>query len=124
MANVSRPTSLPVTPEHIPAELKALPQWVIWRYFWKADKRKWDKPPLNARIGNAASSTNLKTWSTFDQAMAAYTAGGFDGIGLALVKVNGIVGVDLDHCRDRREGALGGHPQDVPLLLSPLRPSP
>jgi putative DNA primase/helicase len=99
MANAPRPQPLPVTPEAIPVELKALPQWVIWRYFWLADRQQWDKPPLNAHGGNAASSTNPATWSTFDRAMASYAIGRYDGIGLVIRPRNGLVGIDLDHCR-------------------------
>jgi putative DNA primase/helicase len=93
-----KPTALLVIPEPIPDELKAIDQWVVWRYAWQ--KGKWDKPPLQSRSGNLASTTKPKTWSTFDAAMAAYETGTVDGIGFVFAKKNRLVGIDLDHCRD------------------------
>jgi primase-polymerase (primpol)-like protein len=95
-----------VKPEQIPAELKALPQWVIWRYFWLAIRLKWDKPPLNARTGNAASTTDANTWAPFVRALESYHLGAFDGIGVVLTSENEFFGFDLDHCRDPNTGAI------------------
>src|SRR5262245_45768809 len=81
--SVARPLALPVLPDGIPAELKARDQWVCWRYAWVEAKGKWDKPPLNARTGRRASSTNGETWSSFEVALAAYQDGRnkYDGVG-------------------------------------------
>jgi putative DNA primase/helicase len=84
-----KPVALPVKPDSIPAELKQWPQWVVWRYEWKADKRnkktgelgEWDKPPYNARTGALASSTARSSWSSFEEAMDRYLGGGYDGVG-------------------------------------------
>jgi primase-polymerase (primpol)-like protein len=81
-----RPNALPVDADAIPAELKAFPNFVVWRYLWRADKRKWDKPPLNAHTGLNASSAGLATWVSFEEALQAYQKGGYDGIGFALHK--------------------------------------
>ena len=52
-----------------PCRLQTLDQWLIWRYFYKPDLGYWDKPPLDAnKSGNAAKSTDPKTWATFDKA--------------------------------------------------------
>ena len=65
-----KPIPLTVLPEHIPADLKSLNQWVIWKYFYKADLGYWDKPPLDAnKSGNAAKSTDPKTWATCEKAL-------------------------------------------------------
>jgi putative DNA primase/helicase len=93
-----KPTAIIVCVDAIPHELRALPQWVVWRFFWSEDKATWDKPPLNAHTGNLANPVNPRTWSTFEQAMTAYATGQFDGIGFVLCRENGLVGVDLDHC--------------------------
>jgi putative DNA primase/helicase len=106
-----KPTALRVIPNAIPPELKALPQWVVWRYFWQSEK--WDKPPLCARDGNLASSTNPKTWSAFDEAMNTYASGLFDGIGFVFVKENRLVGIDLDHCRDTETGDVAPWAQTI-----------
>ena len=68
-----KPIALLVRPEHIPSALRDLPQWLIWRYFYKPDLGYFDKPPLDAnKSGNAGSSTNRKTWATFDKALQTY----------------------------------------------------
>jgi hypothetical protein len=117
-ANVNsppRPEALRVRPKRIPDALKAIPQWVVWRYDWDPDaKRKdgsgkkgeWTKPPYNARTGQKASSTDRRTWCSFQAAMAAYREGGWDGFGIVLTESLGIVGIDLDHCRDPGTGSV------------------
>jgi putative DNA primase/helicase len=97
-----KPQALLVIPEAIPDTLKAIDQWVCWRYTWQ--KSKWDKPPLQSHGGNLASTTDPKTWSTFDAAMYAYQTGILDGVGFVFAKKNRLVGVDLDHCRDPETG--------------------
>src|SRR5262249_56187652 len=69
------------------------------------------EPPGNGRSGGLASSTNPKTWSAFADALAAYRRGGLDGVGLVLHRDReadgpGLVGIDLDHCRDRDTGVI------------------
>jgi putative DNA primase/helicase len=101
-----KPHALVVIPESIPDELKAIDQWVVWRYLWLKDRQKWDKPPLQSHGGNLASTTNPKTWSTFDAAMFAYGTGTVDGIGFVFAKKNRLTGIDLDHARDPETGII------------------
>ena len=89
--------------ENIPAELKAIPQWVTWKYFFRD---KWTKPPFNAHTGDLASSNDPATWSDYETAVAAYRNGGFDGIGFVLTRELRFVGIDLDHCIDPRTYAI------------------
>ncbi len=86
-----------VLPQNIPSELKALPQWVLWRYEERGGKPT--KPPFQAN-GEYADSTDPRTWTTFDKALAAFQLGGFDGIGFVLTRDVGMVGFDLDGCVD------------------------
>ena len=98
-----RPKALPVIFESIPDELKKLDKWVVWKYVWKEDKKKWDKPPLTPQ-GKSASTTDPKTWSSFAEVKTAYERGKFDGVGFVL---NGdIVGLDFDKCRDLSTGEI------------------
>ena len=78
----------------IPAELKALPRWVLFRLAPKNGKVT--KIPVQAS-GRAASSTDPATWTTFEKAVAASTR--FDGIGF-MFDGSGYAGIDLDHCVD------------------------
>jgi hypothetical protein len=112
-ANHDRPAALPVVPDNIPAALKSERRWVVWKYVSEVDpdtgEVEWTKPPFNARTRGLASTTAPKSWSTFDEAWAAYRRGGWDGVGFVLHRKPGddsagLVGVDLDHCRDPQTG--------------------
>ena len=104
-----RPSPLPVRPDGIPSFLKETPKWVCWRYELPERRTKWTKRLKTTRGGNA-STADPATWTTFDRAAGAYTAGGFDGIGIVFdgvpVDVRGLVlaGVDLDHVTDTQAG--------------------
>jgi putative DNA primase/helicase len=107
-----KPIPLPVSPAAIPAELQALPQWVVWRYIW--DRTRWTKVPFQAtRPDRKASATDRQTWATFQEALTTYQAGAFDGIGVVLSADLGLIGMDLDHCRDPDSGALEAWAVDI-----------
>lgn len=119
-----KPHALPVNPDGIPGELKALHQVVAWQYQANYERGEWPKVPVQVRPAlsaqpkvKRASSTDPRTWATFDEAVAAYRAHppvsgdvplpedpnstgneGLDGIGLCLTPENELVGIDLDHC--------------------------
>lgn len=108
--------------EMIPSELKApeVRRWVIWKLTEGKDKdgkQVWKKLPYQAKNGYLAKANDPKTWSSFDEAVRAYTdkitiiytekgkipvklQGGPDGIGfqLGFEQSNGknYFGVDLD----------------------------
>ena len=94
-----RPKALRVLPDAIPAELKLIIAWVGWRYELSKDNN-WTKPPYQINGQTRASTTNPRTWGTFSEALKRYNDGGVDCIGIVLTKELGIVGIDLDHCRD------------------------
>jgi putative DNA primase/helicase len=85
----------------VPAELRAVPQWVNWRWEQRPDRTtgelKWTKPPYQPN-GQHAESDNPETWMRFEQAVSAYEKGNFSGIGFVLTNDDGFAGVDLDHC--------------------------
>jgi putative DNA primase/helicase len=87
---------LPVKAENIPVQLKARPQWVVW----KAVGDKPDKLPYSVRTGRKASSTDLMTWSTFEEALEAYKNGDYAGLGFVFSSADPYTGVDLDNCVD------------------------
>jgi hypothetical protein len=126
MTVATRPRALAVLFDRVPEVLKALPRWVVWRYVDEVDKEtgevEFNKPPVNARTGNLASSTNPKTWSTFAEAHDAYQRGGLDGIGFVLHRkegeTGGPVGIDLDHCRDPQTGAIEPWAMEIVAALN------
>jgi primase-polymerase (primpol)-like protein len=109
----------PVPWSLVPRELAALEQWVVWRLKRRASDPKPAKIPYT-RTGDLASSTDASTWSSFPVVVKA--AARFNGIGIALIKANGLIGGDLDESRDRRGRGLGyGHREDGPP--GPTNPS-
>ena len=98
------------------APLKALPNWVCWKWEWKIDKRgvgKWTKPPYQPRHPRKyAKNNDPSTWGTYDEALAVFTAGQCDGIGFALLGTQ-FAAFDLDKCRDPDTGAIAKEAQAI-----------
>lgn len=91
----------------VPAELRARARWVRWTI-----TRDGRKLPLQARVNRAASSTDARTWTTYEDARDSKV-----GRGLGFVLGEGIGCIDLDDCIDS-EGALS------PLAERVLRANP
>jgi len=73
---------------NIPAELRALPNWVGFTE---------DKVPMNCITKGERARTNDKaTWTTFEQALTVYKDFGYAGIGFVFEPP--LCGVDLDDC--------------------------
>lgn len=91
---------IPAEPTRVPGELRALRRWACWRGAWKPCGRI-DKPPINVRTRQFASSTDPSTWSTFDDAVAALERDrSLWGLSFALTSDDDLVGIDLDDCVD------------------------
>lgn len=71
------------------AELAKIPAWVLAELP--------SKRPLSV-TGGPASSTDPSTWSTYDDAFAAFVGGVGNAAGFVLNHDMGIVVIDLDHC--------------------------
>lgn len=127
-AGTGKPKAPPVLANRIPVDLKSRRQWVVWRYVEDVDPAtgevNWDKPPVNATTGSLASSTNRKTWCSFERAWEAYDGGAYDGVGFALDEGKAddeglvIVAIDLDKCRDPVTGAIEPWALDVIRTLN------
>jgi len=78
---------------NIPAELRALRQWVNWRYEQR-DGEKPTKIPLNSVTGDKASVTNPMHWNTFEYAVSMVDL--CAGIGFVFTKSDPYCGVDID----------------------------
>ena len=102
--------------DRIPTDLKARPQWVLWRGEDRIDPRtgevKLNKIPIDPQTLRNADTTDPTTWETFDQCVAAlpvaleeweqddpsaYRGG---GLGFVFAADDSYTGVDLDHCVD------------------------
>jgi putative DNA primase/helicase len=94
---------LPVKAESIPEEQRVRPQWVVW----KAVGDKPEKVPYSARTGRRASSTDLLTWGTFQEALEAYENSDYAGLGFVFSSADPYTGIDLDDCVDA-DGEIAG----------------
>ncbi|MDL2288027.1 DUF3987 domain-containing protein [Oscillospiraceae bacterium OttesenSCG-928-F05] len=91
--------------DNIPAELKAYPNFVLYRL----ENRGGDKPakiPYSVH-GGPAKVNDPATWATFDEAVQAYQTGGYDGLGYVL-EGTPYIGIDIDNCYDDF-----GNPSDI-----------
>jgi putative DNA primase/helicase len=91
---------------NLPSELRELRQWMAFK-FGKPNKHgKRPKVPKNPVTGDNAAVDNPQTWGTFDEAVAAVTRFGLDGLGFVFTANDPYTGVDLDGCRDPSTGEL------------------
>jgi len=104
---------IPNIEENVPAELTERPQWVCWRLEERDEKLT--KVPYTPGTLYRASSTDLMTWSTFDEAMDAYERGEppYDGIGFVFSSGDPYVGIDLDKCRNPESGDIAPWAQEI-----------
>src|SRR6266576_2242022 len=103
--------SAPVQPsnnlQEIPQQLKDLPNWVQWRIEEKNGRST--KVPYISGTLTHASSTDSKTWSTFETAVTNQTLSSSQGIGFVihgLAVEADLVGFDVDGSRDVKTGKL------------------
>jgi primase-polymerase (primpol)-like protein len=109
------PTYLPVSPDTIPAELKAHRQWVAWapKYKLSNKKKPWTKILKNPATGKNAMSNKPHTWGSFKDAMRCYKQRGFAGVGFVPTANDLYCGIDLDNCRDPLTGEIAPWAQEM-----------
>lgn len=81
--------------QNIPAELKALRNWCVWRYE-DIGSPKATKVPYCATGHNHASTDDPSTWASFAEALNRYTIDKFDGIGFMFSEDDPYTFIDLD----------------------------
>ena len=82
-------------PENIPIELKKYAQWVLYRIKTDPKRPKPTKIPIQVN-GSPASTTNPKTWNSFEAVISALQKGTGDGIGFVFTDKDPYVGIDID----------------------------
>lgn len=87
--------------EKVPQTLTNLNQWVLWREVIREGKPT--KVPFQT-TGAEAKSNDPTTWSDFATARDRLMLGNFAGVGFMFSEGGGIVGVDLDGCRNPGTG--------------------
>ncbi|HEX7380100.1 MAG TPA: hypothetical protein VF278_23465, partial [Pirellulales bacterium] len=102
-------TPLTVLPESVPAELRALPQWVCWALEARRKGSTPTKIPYTPDGRRRAKANDPATWGAFELALETYQSPRrppWAGIGFEFAADGGIVGVDLDSCRDPGNGSI------------------
>lgn len=91
----------------VPGLLKAIPNWVSWKAVNKDGKDT--KEPFIPGTSNHASSTDPATWTDFQTAVSCTRIDETQGVGFVIhgkATETGIVGFDLDGCRNQKTGEL------------------
>ena len=104
-------------PDGIPAELRAWPQWVVWRL--DPPRKEGSKPVkllCNPKTGKPARTRNdptksypdtaPDTWGTYEEAVRAYRTGKWAGIGFVFTEGDPFIGGDIDECRNPETGEM------------------
>ncbi len=84
--------------KNVPEEMKALPNWCVYRTWQREDKDKKGKVLKSAVTGEGASSKNPGDWTDFKTAIEYAKKNGFAGVSFLLDAKNGITCIDLDEC--------------------------
>jgi hypothetical protein len=121
MSNTAKPETITVQLDNIPNAVKGEARFVGWKWTFNPNKgghhQGWDKPPLNPRTGQLASSTNSETWSTYQEAVAFMKREALDGLGLNLLEYPSIVVHDLDNCRHPETGEISPQAMNIVRLV-------
>jgi putative DNA primase/helicase len=84
-------------PTDLPALIRGLPNWVVWRFVQRPNRPKPDKMPFQALApAQVASHSNKSHWTDFEMALRCLEQGGFEGLGFVFSKEANITGIDLD----------------------------
>ena len=98
---------------YYPESLKTLPIWALWRIETDPKGRK-TKVPYSPHYNGKASSTDPRTWGTFNQAMKKFRSRPdfYSGISLVMSKYYDLVFIDIDHCIDK-DGVMNETAADI-----------
>lgn len=96
---------------NVPEEMRALPNWCVFRTKWNAEKGKKDKFIISPTDGKWAKSTDPATWTDFETAMHYAEENNCEGLSFAL-DGSGISCIDLDHSVER-DGTLSANAEKL-----------
>jgi hypothetical protein len=88
-----------------PDDMKNRRQWVLWKRETVPGRGKPTKIPYTPATGERASVTDSLTWGTFEDALAAYETGDYDGAGFVFGSGDPYTGIDMDNAVDPDERA-------------------
>lgn len=95
---------------NIPQELRKLNRWVCWNI--EERKNKPTKVPKNPKTGGNAMANNSDTWGSFRLVVERCKKDKFLGVGF-MFNGDGLLGVDIDNCRNADTGDLTDEAKDI-----------
>lgn len=94
----------------VPEDLAARPQWLIWRFEVKTGQAKPAKMPYYAdgarRKGEQGSAADRAALVTLEVALDNAQRRHFNGVGLAFLPDDGLIGIDLDKVINTETGVI------------------
>ncbi len=101
---------MPIALDRLPAEILQSHRAVLWNHEQR-DGKPTKVPYAPHDPESRAAVDDPQTWGTFAEAVTAYEEGKSDGVGIVLG--DGLVGVDLDKCRDPETGEIDAEAQAI-----------
>jgi hypothetical protein len=97
---------------NIPAELRALRRWAVWKAIWNEGRQKYDKIPYSPQH-YGLSTKKVSEWGDFETASKTLSLNPtrYSGLGLVLTGMTDVVGIDLDECR--RDGQIAPWAREI-----------
>lgn len=84
----------------VPEDIRRYRQWLVWRYEPGDEKPR--KVPFyvagQRRHGVQGGQADVEQLASFDAALARFRAGGFDGVGFAVLATSPVKAIDIDNC--------------------------
>lgn len=104
--------------EGLPAVMRALPQWLMWRFEQHEGEAKPRKVPYYLsgykRRGEQGSARDRERLASFDAAVKQLLeTDRFDGIGFAFLPGDGLIGIDIDGAIDAESGEVSARCQAI-----------
>ncbi|WP_052451985.1 VapE domain-containing protein [Noviherbaspirillum autotrophicum] len=106
-----------IDPSLVPVSLRERAQWLIWRF--EPGEKKPKKMPYYAsgarRVGKQGDEADRAALVTLDKALEVVrsTNGRYSGVGFAFLPNDGLIGIDIDGCINREDGAITERAQNI-----------
>jgi hypothetical protein len=102
------PLPLPAfqAPGFVPEELRKRRQWIGWQARWDPVRNKYDKLPICIPSGRGDGFLKPENHVGYEEAVEGVKRLGLTGLGFVMTPGCGLIGGDLDNCRDPSNGHL------------------
>lgn len=103
--------------ESVPQAMRALPQWLLWRFESYAGDKKPRKVPYwvsgRKRRGEQGGADDRGELCGFEVALTHLAQGRYDGLGFAFLPGDGLIGIDIDGAIDADTGEVSDRCQKI-----------